>query len=106
MREHRTGYAAQGFILGVLLAAVIVIGCAKAEPFTSEGTGAERVCYPAKLWGPAPTTARPCVTVARLYEDGSGRLELAPASGQRPATCVMPNPREEVGGFEIYCYRR
>lgn len=83
----------------------LALGGGVAGAFTSEGTGNERVCYPAAKWGPAPDGRRPCYTVARLYEDGSGRLLLGTAH-KRQAVCIVPNVAEERGSFAIHCRRR
>lgn len=91
---------------GVATAAQDVTPQAKAGyVYTSEGTGAERVCFPASEWAPAPDSQRPCYTVARLYEDGSGHLVLGSAS-QPKADCIVPNVSEERGTFSIQCERR
>jgi len=96
--------------LFAVIASLVVIGetghAATVTPhvYTSEGTGAERVCYPADSWGPAPDAQRPCYTVVRLYEDGSGRLVLGSASTPQ-AACRIPNAAEETDDFTIDCYQ-
>jgi hypothetical protein len=95
--------------LFAVIASLVVIGetghAATVTPhvYTSEGTGAERVCYPADSWGPAPDAQRPCYTVVRLFEDGSGYLLIGTAH-HKIAGCNIPNAAEEQGDFTIDCY--
>lgn len=46
----------------------------------------------------------PCVTVNRPYEDGSTRVYLGDAVGDK-ACCVLPDPAEQEGAFCAYCKR-
>lgn len=65
---------------------------------------AAEVCFPAKLWSAANPEDRPCTTVRRPAEDGSGDLILGTV-GADAATCAIPNPYEERGRFVIHCHR-
>lgn len=89
--------------------AAAVVALALAAGIASAGTTAapERVCYPAAKWagGTAAKGQRPCYTVARMFEDGSGRLVIGTAR-KAQAVCVVPNVSEERGSFAIRCQRR
>lgn len=66
---------------------------------------AVEICFPVADWnGTAPAEDRPCTSVTRPYEDGSGRLTLGTV-GADAANCVIPNVYEERGRFAIHCKR-
>lgn len=60
-------------------------------------------CFPAASWD-GIDLERPCTTVTRPQEDGSGRLLLGTASSIL-AACIIPNPYEERGTFALKCQR-
>jgi hypothetical protein len=72
-----------------------------------EAVPLRRFCYSAERWGPAAAGKRPCVRVARLYEDGSARLVQEPANGAYRVVCTLQNPREvrRGGTYRTSCRR-
>lgn len=51
-------------------------------------------CFNADDWGPAADRKRPCVTITRIWEDGSFCAEVADASGRHHAEVCEGNPRD------------
>lgn len=100
--------------LVLMIVGALLFGIAHAAPrdnvvaphiVATSQVGAE-VCYPAKAWdtGTANPEDRPCTTVMRPYEDGSGDLILGTVGGDA-AVCTIPNVFEERGHFAIKCHR-
>jgi len=101
----------------VLIALLVVVSSALAGHAIAATTGhtvvateqsATEICFPARLWGGPGSTAspedRPCITVNRPQEDGSGALTLGTV-GADAAVCTIPNPYEERQRFTIRCHR-
>jgi hypothetical protein len=92
--------------LALLAIAAVLSVSADAAPRTAAPTY-DRSCIGAAGWGPAPDSERPCVRVARLFEDGSGLLVQEDAAGTYRVECVLQNPREvrQAGSYETECRR-
>jgi hypothetical protein len=92
-------------LLAMTVAAfAIPAGAALRTAVPNDAPVGSRVCYSAASWGPAADGDRPCVRVARLYEDGSGRIVQENAEGSYRTECVLPNPQEETGAYRVRCY--
>jgi hypothetical protein len=82
---------------------------APSSPVVSTGTeaAATQICFPARSWSTAYGASaedRPCDVLFRPQEDGSTRLVLGTV-GADAAVCVVPNPYEERGHFDVECHR-
>jgi hypothetical protein len=49
-------------------------------------------CFSRKLWS-ADDRERPCVRIARVYEDGSFRASVGTATGRQLQSIALGNPR-------------
>lgn len=92
-------------VVGAMVAAVTL---AKASPDHRPHTvateqAAVEVCFPRDAWD-AHYSGRPCYTLSRPYEDGSGYLYVGTITYDR-ARCVIPNVQEERGHFTVKCHR-
>jgi hypothetical protein len=93
-RRVAAGLVLVGIGAGLMLGTVLM-GAADGD---RSGAG-ERTCFPARSWAPAPDAQRPCWTIARLHEDGSGRLVIGSANGRTIARCSVPafdSPHDRV----------
>lgn len=90
-----------------ILALILVAAAGSVASAGIHGGQQARTCYPAAKWagGTAAKGQRPCYTVARMFEDGSGRLVIGTAR-KAQAVCIVPNVSEERGSFAIRCQRR
>lgn len=89
--------------LALLAVAAVAMASEGGRIVATSQAGAE-VCFPAKSWDAPNAEDRPCTTVYRPYEDGSGELILG-SVGADAATCTIPNVYEERGHFAIQCHR-
>lgn len=110
--RNRPGLIVQAALLALL--AIACIACATAHAYTptkphssgvyaaTEGRAIQS-CFSADSWD-AIDLQRPCTTVTRPYEDGSGAVYMGTPTDYI-AKCIIPNPYEERGAFVLHCQR-
>ena len=65
----------------ILLTVAAALLAAAAIAHGASDRAKPRECFPAAQWAPAPDSIRPCVRIARLYEDGSFKATVSDADG-------------------------